>query len=155
METYSALLALRAVNSVVTGEFPWQMTVTRSFEMFSDLGLYKRLGKLSRRWWFESRSHYDVTVMYWGKNKIYLHFLVFDKHWCQPIGHASYIPKWHYCWWPGDARSQGVVLQARFSVKLDFSSIFSLTGWSTLVIPSCVNVRTAEEGIVDAELYIL
>ena len=42
METFSALLAICAGNSPVTGEFPAQMPVTRSFDVFFDL---KRLGK--------------------------------------------------------------------------------------------------------------
>ena len=43
METYSALLALRAGFSSVTGEFPTQRPVTRSFDVFFDLRLNKRL----------------------------------------------------------------------------------------------------------------
>ena len=48
-ETFSALLALCAGNSVVTGEFPSQRPVTRSFDGFFDLRLIKQLGKQSRR----------------------------------------------------------------------------------------------------------
>ena len=40
-------------NSPVTGEFPSQRPVTRSFDGFFDLGLKKRLSKESTRWWFE------------------------------------------------------------------------------------------------------
>ena len=36
METFSALLALCAGNSPVTGEFPSQRPVTRSFDVFFD-----------------------------------------------------------------------------------------------------------------------
>ena len=43
METFSVLLALCAGNSPVTGEFPAQSTVTRSFDVFFDLCLNKRL----------------------------------------------------------------------------------------------------------------
>ena len=39
METFSALLALCAENSPVTGEFPSQRPVTRSFDAFFDLHL--------------------------------------------------------------------------------------------------------------------
>ena len=39
METFSALLAIRAGNSQVTGEFPAQRPVTRSFDAFFDLHL--------------------------------------------------------------------------------------------------------------------
>ena len=64
METFSALLAICAGNSPVPGEFPAQRPVTRSFDVFFDLRLNKRLsnnreaGDLRRY-----RAHYDVTVM--------------------------------------------------------------------------------------------
>ena len=45
METFSALLAICAGNSPVTGEFPPQRPVTRSFDVFFDLRLNKRLRK--------------------------------------------------------------------------------------------------------------
>ena len=54
METFSALLALFAGNSPVTGEFPAQRPVTRSFDVFFDLRLNKWLSKQSRDWWFET-----------------------------------------------------------------------------------------------------
>ena len=57
METFSALLAFCAENSPVTGEFPAQMPVRRSFDVFFDLRPNKRLGKQSRGWWFEAKSH--------------------------------------------------------------------------------------------------
>ena len=56
METFSALLALCAGNSPVTGEFPAQRPVKRSFDVFSDLCLNKRLSKQSWGWWFETPS---------------------------------------------------------------------------------------------------
>ena len=54
METFSALLALCAGNSPVTGEFPSQRPVTRSFDVFFDLRRNKRLSKQSLGWWFET-----------------------------------------------------------------------------------------------------
>ena len=56
MEAFSALLALSAGNSPVTGEFPAQRPVTRSFDVFFDLPLNKRLRKQSWGWWFETPS---------------------------------------------------------------------------------------------------
>ena len=56
METFSALLALCAGNSPVSGEFPTQRPVTRSFDVFFDLHLIKLLSKHSRGWWFETPS---------------------------------------------------------------------------------------------------
>ena len=57
METFSASLAICAGNSPVTGEFPEQRLVRRSFGVFFDLRLNKRLSKLSWGWWFETPSH--------------------------------------------------------------------------------------------------
>ena len=54
METFSALLAICAGNSPVPGEFPAQRPVTRSFDVFFDLRLNKRLSKQPWGWWFET-----------------------------------------------------------------------------------------------------
>ena len=43
MEKFSALLAICAGNSPVTGEFPTQRPVTRSFDIFLDLRMNKPL----------------------------------------------------------------------------------------------------------------
>ena len=56
METSSALLAMCAGNSPVTGEFPTLRPVTRSFDVLFDLRLNKRLSKQWRGWWFGSPS---------------------------------------------------------------------------------------------------
>ena len=50
------------------GEFPTQRPVTRSFDVFFDLRLNKRLSKQPWGWWIASwwwwhRGHYDVNVM--------------------------------------------------------------------------------------------
>ena len=63
METYYALLAFCAGNSPVTGEFPSQRPVTRSFDSFFDLRLNKHLTKRSRGWWFETPSRSLSNVM--------------------------------------------------------------------------------------------
>ena len=63
MKTFSASLALCAGNSPVTGEFPAQRPLTRSFDVFYDLCLNKRLSKQSWGWWRHHRAHYDVIVM--------------------------------------------------------------------------------------------
>ena len=54
METFSALPALCTGNSPVTGEFPAQRPVARSFAVFCGLRLNKRLSKQSWGWWFET-----------------------------------------------------------------------------------------------------
>ena len=54
METFSAQLAICAGNSPVPGEFPAQRPVTRSFDVFFDSRLNKRLSKQPWGWWFET-----------------------------------------------------------------------------------------------------
>ena len=56
MDKFSALLAICAGNSTVTGEFPSQSPVTRSFDVFFDLRLNKRMSKQTWGWWFETPS---------------------------------------------------------------------------------------------------
>ena len=67
IETFSALLAICAGNSSVSGEFPTQRPVTLSFDVYFDLRPNKRLSKQSWGWLFFRRyhSHYDVIVMFW------------------------------------------------------------------------------------------
>ena len=48
IKTFTALLAICAGNSPVTGEFPAQRPVTQSFDVFFDLRLNKWL---SKQWW--------------------------------------------------------------------------------------------------------
>ena len=55
-EQYSAPLALCAGNSLVTGEFPTQRSVTQSFGLCFDLCPNKRLSKQSWGWWFKTPS---------------------------------------------------------------------------------------------------
>ena len=85
METFSALLAICAGNSPVTGEFTAQRPVTRRFEVFFDLRLNKRLSKQSRGWWFETTSrplwrHYNVILNMYGALLAELVFHVYGKH---------------------------------------------------------------------------
>ena len=56
IETFSALLAIGAGNSPVTGEFPLQRPVTRSFDVLFDLRFNGLLSKQSWGWWFETSS---------------------------------------------------------------------------------------------------
>ena len=63
------VLALYAGNSLVTGEFPSQKPVTRSFDVSLICALTKRLSKQSWGWWFETPSrslwrHCNGSVMY-------------------------------------------------------------------------------------------
>ena len=56
METFSPLLVICVGNSPVSGEFPAQRPLTRSFDVFFDLCPNKRLSKQSWGWWFEMPS---------------------------------------------------------------------------------------------------
>ena len=68
METFCELLAICARNSPVTVEFPAQRPVTRSFDVFFDLRLNKRLSKQLH--FGEAgdlnchHAHYDAIVMF-------------------------------------------------------------------------------------------
>ena len=56
METFSALLGICAGNLPVTGEFPAQRPVTRSFDVFFVMRLNKRFSKQWGGWLFETPS---------------------------------------------------------------------------------------------------
>ena len=96
MEAFSALLALGVGNSPVTGEFPSQRPVMRSFDVFFDLRLNKRLSKnrgagdLKR-----SRAHYDAILM--GRYRLVGNTLTYRKryvrlpeNWCWMMDFASF-----------------------------------------------------------------
>ena len=78
MQTFSALLAICAGNSPVPGEFPAQRPVTRSFDVFFDLRLNKRLSKQPWGWWFETAS--------WS---LWRHRNVVRGQWLQPVSLLS------------------------------------------------------------------
>ena len=64
MEAFSALLAICVGNSPVTGGFPTQRPVTRSFDVFFYLRQVKRLSKRWWGWWFETPS-YPLAIWKW------------------------------------------------------------------------------------------
>ena len=73
MTTFSALLAICAGNSPASGEFPTQRPVTRSFDVFFDLCLDKRLSKQSWGWSFETPS-----CSLWRHSNVYI--LILTSH---------------------------------------------------------------------------
>ena len=82
-----ALLAICAGNSPVPGEFPAQRPVTRSFDVFFDLRLNKRLSKHSWGWWFETLPrplwrHSNASTASW--------LTANDRVW-KPIHHTPYL----------------------------------------------------------------
>ena len=76
METFSALQIICVGNSPVTGtgEFPTQRPLTRSFDVFFDLGLNDRLSQQSWGWWFETPSR-----------RLWRHSNVNDESWTLEI----------------------------------------------------------------------
>ena len=65
----------------VTGEFPAQRPVTRSFDVFFDLRLNKRLSKQWCGWWFETpsrplwRHSNAIFPTLWPSSLIYHHYM--------------------------------------------------------------------------------
>ena len=99
MEIFSVWLAFCAGNSPVTGEFPTQWQVTRSFDVFFDLRLNKPLSKQWWGWWFETPSrslwrHCNVTgkhkhhwALFWPAiHKHYSHTNVLECNMHTPLG---------------------------------------------------------------------
>ena len=101
METFSALLALCAGSSSVTGEFPSQVPVTRSFDVFFDLYLSKRLSKQSWGWWFKTQSR-----------SLWRHCSAWD---CPGANGATQKNMWKYIKYPTLAREfQGFRVWGKF-----------------------------------------
>ena len=93
MKTFSALLAHCVGNLPVTGEFPAQKPVTRSFDVFFHLHLNKRLSKQSWGWWFKTPSrslwrHCNVMLqghrnVLWNWHASQTQGLLAWLHWCR------------------------------------------------------------------------
>ena len=95
METFSALLAICAGNSPVPGEFPAQMPVTQSFDVFFDLRLNRRLSKQSWGWWLRRyRAHYDVIVMLFDQAIVIQSILVDKKCLWWSMLHRVILTRW-------------------------------------------------------------
>ena len=103
METFSALLDIYAGNSPVTGEFPAQSPVMRSFDVFFDLCLNKRLSKQSWAWWFGTPSrplcrHYNEKINNGIIVYIRFTFWNWDYYVANFINHVSFTserPLWY------------------------------------------------------------
>ena len=88
---FSALLAICAGNSPVTGEFPTQRPATRSFDVFFDLRLNKLLSKQWWSWWFETLSR---PLWRHCNDKSKLPSWVSKNHWNKNSGLISVIDNW-------------------------------------------------------------
>ena len=79
METFSALLAICAVSSPVTGELTAQRPVKRSFDGFFDLRLNKQLSKQSWGWWFGTPPRLLWRLCNDQRNSYIILFVCFHK----------------------------------------------------------------------------
>ena len=98
MDPFSALLPICEGNPPVIGGFPSQRPVTRSFDVFFNLRLNKRLSKQSRHRWIETPSRslwckcYDMG---WGREfgsttaEVYFNF---QTDWIWLETHTSLLP---------------------------------------------------------------
>ena len=82
METFSALLAICAGNSPVTGEFPAQRPVTRSFDIFFGWVNNRQAGDLRRY-----RAHYDVSCNVYIKNNEPPNLVIFSEMQVRNVGY--------------------------------------------------------------------
>ena len=78
-------MAICAGNSPGTGEFPAQRPVTRSFDVFFDLRLNKRLSKQSWGWWFET-----LWRPLWRHCNVY-GWIITILHWCNQCVSANIL----------------------------------------------------------------
>ena len=133
----SALLAICAGNSPVTGEFLAQRPVTRSFGVFFDLRLNKRLSKQSRDWWFETRSlplwrHCNGAIFRWSH--------ITQNYKFDLVYYASYhVPQCKISYWIDPFLSKRAFLD--ISVRCDISACNVINVQT--VIP--VNIKSTEE----------
>ena len=96
MEIFSASLAICAGNSSVSGEFPAQRPVTRSFDVFFDLRLNKRLSKQSWGWWFKTLSR-----PIWRHRNVVIHVLTSETIQTKlplKLGHGCLITSQCFTW---------------------------------------------------------
>ena len=100
MKTFSALQALCAGNSPVTDEFPSKRPVKRSFDVFFDLRLNKRLSKQTRRRWLETPSrslwrHCNEIAGIHKKTHRYITLCIFDGIYCLSVSQSIMLPRRH------------------------------------------------------------
>ena len=121
---FSAWLAICAGNSSVPGELPAQRPVTRSFDVFFDVRLKRRLSKRSWCWWFETLPcplwrHSNGTVNLMAA-MLHCGCIQFVVTWCSLI--YKYTVHASICHTNGDI-VDGIRLSRPFVVKMicDFS----------------------------------
>ena len=80
-QTFSTLLVLCEGNLPITGGFPPERPVSRSFDVFFDLRLNKRLSNQDTGDLRRCRAYYDVTVMCPIKVRLYQERLFSSRQW--------------------------------------------------------------------------
>ena len=112
METFSALLDICAGNSPVN-EFRAQRPVTRSFELFFNLRLNKRLSKQSWDWWFETPSR-----------SLWHHCNERKEHSKQKWQHTKNVTNW-------SLEDLGLILKIQFSILFNdwYLQYDNVLGW--------------------------
>ena len=142
-ETFSALLAFCAGNSLVTGEFPAQGPVTRSFDVFFDLSLNKWLTKQSWGWWLETPSHplwQHCNVCHIQGQQTYLQWRQCKDHpqiqlhaTLQTLHHLSTIPYHNVGWrldhFNFDINHRNVFVNYILEMTMTFPKSWSYCGW--------------------------
>ena len=113
-------------NSLITGEFPAQRPVTRSFDVFFDVPLNNRSSKQSRCWWFETPSrslwrHYNGNgrAAWTGFHHCRCRYECMNKRWC---------------------KIAPVIILGE-SLERISNSMYKSTGWCPLTVPILITVQ--------------
>ena len=142
METFSALLAICAGNSLVTGEFTDRRPVSRSFDVFFDLRLNKRLSKQSRGWWFEtplrpwwrhSNLHMAISMAPSWKCLIITSIMMSWHNWTH-LHIATLMTSWY--WLP--------CLRIATIMALSRLCLSNTQGWGTRTLYLCYRYSSTE-----------
>ena len=125
METFSALLAICAGQAPAPGAFPSQRPVPRSFDIFFDLRLNKRLSKQSWGWWFETLSRplwrHSNGLQKWIENP-----RIYQNLWtCQDIWTFLLTLEAYRCNWLQSQGSMTYIAMCYLSYQLSISQCLS------------------------------
>ena len=145
MEIFSALLALWAGNSPVTGEFPAQRPVTRGFDVSFDLRLNKWFSKISWGCWFDVPCNF--TEWHTSGTSQVLNFVAhyFGLVQLQPIPSMTYYP-----WWRHQMETFSVLLalcERNSPVPTGFPSQRPVTRSFDAFFDLCLNKRLRKQPI--------
>ena len=149
METFSALLVLCARNSPVTGEFPPQRPVTRSFDVFFICAWIngwvnnREAGDLRRH-----RAHYDVNVMsqWWKATDIHVRSRGFHIAWDLTWNSYAFLARclWSYSTHVANTRNAARSHDVPSAISYDvicFNKVTSNGSW-------CMGIKGEMSGTV-------